>query len=397
MSATGAVRTTSWGAAWIERLVLSRTFEGTELTRGRGIAARGGVGEFTVEPASAGGVVTGRSSLERRVRLGFRRFSDAQWAAVRTELASSSRLVAAVLEGSLPEALADRLDAVGCGLLPGLCDLSIDCSCGNQAESCVHAAAVCCRLAEALDADPLLLVTLRGGDRAGLLAGLRPPSTASGRAAAAADQRVSAIPGRPADPTMSAATAWRRRLDAVPAVEAHRRSVGRPRAGAVPPSAELGFDRAGLDRLVHDAAMRAGALLGDRTACGTGLDLDEVTDAVRRSAAGTLAPPGAAARQLADTAGIAVELAPAVAAAWERCGAAGVEVLLRPTRLTPDEVALVAEAWEVDVKARSTGAVLPGGRQVRRAADGTWVVLTLDETEGWSILGAGPDLDELAG
>lgn len=394
MSAGSPMRTTSWGAAWIERMVAARTFEGTELSRGRGLAARGAVDEFTVEPGSVGGVVRGRSSLERRVRVGVRRFTDEQWATVRATLAGSSRLVAAVLEGALPEALHDRLEAVGCGLLPGVRDVSIDCSCGNLAESCVHAAAVVCRLAEALDADPLLLVMLRGGDRSALVQGMVPVSSGRDRERAAADQRVSAIPGRPADPTMSAATAWKRRLGEIPTIDRRRRAPGRPRVGAAPPSAELGFDQAGLDRLVRDAAARAGALLG-APASGAGLDLDLIADAVRRSASGTLAAPDSVSAVVAAAAGCPPESAPALTEAWRHCGPAGIDVLLRPRRLGPDELDLIAATFEIEVKARSTGAVLPGGRQIRRADDGTWIVLASDDVAGWRIVDAAADLDDL--
>ena len=389
------VRTTSWGGAWIEGLVLAHTFDGKEVSRGRGLAARDAVDEFSVEPASVGAVVRGRSALERRVRLGFRRFTDEQWATVRAELAASPRLVAAVLDGALPEALHDRLADLGCGLLPGVRDVSIDCTCGNLAESCVHAAAVCCHLADALDADPLLLVTLRGGDRGALVAGLVPASPER-RTAASQRHHRSVIPGRPGDPGMAGSTAWRRRLEPLPDIDVRRRGPGRPRVGSVPPSAELGVDQTGLDRLVSDAAARAGALLAGSDTASTALELDVVADAVRRNSMSTLAAPGSSASVLAETGGFDAVLSPSVTAAWNRCGPAGVDVLLRPSRLTADEVALVEAAWEVPVKARSTGAVLPGGRQVRRAADGTWVVLAPDEELGWTIVDAGLDLDELA-
>ena len=70
-------------------------------------------------------------------------------------------------------------------------------------------------------------------------------------------------------------------------------------------------------------------------------------------------------------------------------------MLLRPRRLGPDELDLIAATFEIEVKARSTGAVLPGGRQIRRADDGTWIVLASDDVAGWRIVDAAADLDDL--
>jgi hypothetical protein len=165
--------------------------------------------------------------------------------------------------------------------------------------------------------------------------------------------------------------------------------------GATAPSAELGFDQAGLDRLVRDAAARAEALLAgadlDVSAfAAAGLDLDEVTDAIRRCSSGSLDSAS-----VARVTGCDPAVVPSLTAAWDAAGVVGVDVLLHPRRLTDVEVAEVEAAWETTVKTRSTGALLPDGRYVRRAADATWVVVAPDEIVGWRVAEVAAVLDDL--
>lgn len=370
---------TSWGAAWIEQLVLGNTFDGPELSRGRGVAARGGVVEVSIEPASVAATVRGRAAVDRRVRIGFRRLSDEQWATVRSVVAQSSRTVASMLDGDLPTELHDKLVDAGCALLPGVRDVSIDCTCGNLAESCVHAVAVCCHLAEELDRDPVLLVTLRGGDRAEMLAGLVPTGTTGRRRVGGGEgrggaRRMSAIGGRGPDPTVPAAAAWKRRPADLPVDLGRRRVTGRPRSGVVAPPADLGFGAAGLDRLVADATARAAACLdASDPVAESGLKLDVGLDAVRRCAAGRLDTATVAEMLGCDSSDVS-----GLVDAWRCAGAAGAEVLIRPRRMNDADLALLADVLEHEVRSRSTGAVIGRGRQVRRSSDGSWVLVVSD-------------------
>ncbi len=373
----------SWGAAWIEQLVLGNTFDGPELARGRGLAARGGVVDVSIEPAAVSATVRGRAAADRRVRIGFRRLSDEQWSTVRSVVARSSRTVASMLDGDLPTELHDQLVDVGCTLLPGVRDVSIDCSCGNLAESCVHAAAACCHLAGELDRDPVLLVTLRGGDRSEILAGLVPTGAAGRRRGGGGGaQRMSAIGGRGPDPGVPAAAAWKRRPADLPVDFGRRRLPDGPRSGVVAPPADLGFDAVGLERLVADAAARAASCLdASDPVAESGLDLDGGLDAVRRCAAGRLG-----ASTVAEVLGCDRSSVDGLVDAWRHAGSAGVEVLTRPRRMSDSELALLADVIEDDVRSRSTGAVIGGGRQVRRSTDGSWVLLAGDAEGGLRVI-----------
>ncbi|OSC47127.1 hypothetical protein B5181_42380, partial [Streptomyces sp. 4F] len=70
--------------------------------------------------------------------------------------------IAALLDKELPHSLAD----CGVPLLPGPGDLAPQCSCPDSGHPCKHAAALCYQTARLLDADPFVLLLLRGrGER----------------------------------------------------------------------------------------------------------------------------------------------------------------------------------------------------------------------------------------
>ncbi|MFN8050739.1 MAG: hypothetical protein U0Q22_04855 [Acidimicrobiales bacterium] len=382
---------TAWGEVWLQSLVAAGTFDAATVARARGANARGAVTDVEIAPASVSASVRGRGPVERRVRVGVRRWNDAQWSTVREALAGSARWSAAVLGGALPPGLVEELAAAGVVVWPGAIDVSIDCSCGDASGDCSHAAAVCCHLAGVVDADPLVLVTLRGGDRARLVGDLAPS------VAPRESVRRSAVVGRPDDPGMAASAAWRRRPGVAPSFDGRRRAVGRPRVGAHPPSPELGLTQAGLDRLVRDAAERAAAALAavvsgaPEPAAELGLGLDASLDAVRRFAAG-----GLDARDVADVAGCPVELTGALAQAWSSWGAEGLEVLLRPRRLEPAEVAEVEAAFGGRVRERSTGALLDDGRHVRRSGTASWALVETGGGAGPHVAAVAPTADDLA-
>lgn len=95
------------------------------------------------------------------------------WRKVIDELASDLSGLAALMEGELPEDLVDRLSARGVELVPAPDELSNDCDCGDWADPCTHVATLLQLLADALDGDPFLLLTLRGRSATELLSALR--------------------------------------------------------------------------------------------------------------------------------------------------------------------------------------------------------------------------------
>jgi uncharacterized Zn finger protein len=143
----------------------------SRLARGRTFARGGRVQDLWFSP----GLVTASVSdgESHRVSVRVRVFEDAEWGAVVTALAEDLRLVAKLMEGTLPPPLVQRLEAAGVRLLPRVDELDGDCDCADYLMPCVHTAAVHQLLADALDGDPFLLFTLRGWHRDRVLHRLR--------------------------------------------------------------------------------------------------------------------------------------------------------------------------------------------------------------------------------
>jgi hypothetical protein len=100
-------------------------------------------------------------------------YDEDQWNALFATLTARLDRIAGLLEGALDLELVDALDERGVHLLPAPGEVECDCDCGDWAVPCAHAAALHQLVAEGLDGDPLMLLTLRGRTREQLLAELR--------------------------------------------------------------------------------------------------------------------------------------------------------------------------------------------------------------------------------
>ncbi|MER6570458.1 SWIM zinc finger family protein [Streptomyces sp. NPDC001093] len=309
---------TWWGNAWVAALEQG-ALDPKRVARGRGYADQGHVDAITVTPGLVLAYVRGSRPRPYRVQVRVRTLEDTDWARFLDAAADRPGHIAALLDKELPQSLAD----CGVPLLPGPGDLVPRCSCPDSGHPCKHAAALCYQTARLLDADPFVLLLLRGRGERSLLDALSRRSAA--RAARAAQERQpESLPGvRAADALVP------RELPPLPPplpVPPH------PEQPPVYPAAPGGPDPFALDQLATDAAARAHALLG------TGRDpVGELTlwqDAVRLAAARPGSGLTATTRTLYATLATAVgrtsgDLARAVAA-WRQGGAAGLAVLEEP-------------------------------------------------------------------
>ena len=92
-------------------------------------------------------------------------------ALVETVAAESGRVVA-LLAGDLPHALVEHAEEAGVELLPYGGELVTECTCAAWVDPCVHALAVLYQLTWLVEADPFVLLQLRGLPRDRLLAQL---------------------------------------------------------------------------------------------------------------------------------------------------------------------------------------------------------------------------------
>ncbi|MEV5339689.1 SWIM zinc finger family protein [Streptomyces sp. NPDC052676] len=309
---------TWWGNAWITALE-EGALDAKRLVRGRGYAEQGHVDAITVTPGLVLAYVHGSRPRPYRVQIRLRTLEDADWERFLDAAADRPGHIAALLDKEMPHALAEG----DVPLLPGPGDLEPRCSCPDRGHPCKHAAALCYQTARLLDADPFVLLLLRGrGERELLDALSRLNAT---RAARAAQERDPApLPGVRATDALAT-----RRLPPLPPplpVPSH------PEQPPAYPAAPGGPDPLALDQLATDAAARAHTLLttGHDPVAELTLWQDAVRLAAARPGAGLTAATRGLYASLASAAGrTPAELARAVAA-WRQGGPDGLAVLEEP-------------------------------------------------------------------
>ncbi len=167
----GAARSTSWwGKAWV-RAVEEASYSEADLRTARTLSRSGRVGGITTDDGEFLAAVA--DGDEMWTVAGTVEVFDAATAEAFVEtVAAESGRIAALLGGDLPYSLVEHAEEAGAELLPYGGELATSCSCEPWADPCPHALAVLYQLAWVLDADPLVLLQLRGLSRDDLLARL---------------------------------------------------------------------------------------------------------------------------------------------------------------------------------------------------------------------------------
>jgi uncharacterized Zn finger protein len=159
---------------WSQRIL--RLLEGAELgreiSRGQAYAAEGRVISLSVTPGRISASVMGTRPDPYRVLLEVTPVKPAVWEALLAQTLSRPAARASLLRGTLPGELARLIptDPV---------DVAIQCTCPIHDAICKHAAAVFFDLAARLVDEPMLLLTWRGCDTAGLDVLLEEPEVRS--------------------------------------------------------------------------------------------------------------------------------------------------------------------------------------------------------------------------
>ncbi len=162
-----------WAQRWHDVLDRVGPADARRVQRGRAVARRGGVDELSIEP----GRITGRVREDRvspyAVVLTWPVPDAATWSDAVAALSEEVRTTAALLDGDLPEEIAEVLADVGVPLTPSPTDLERTCTCTERTSWCRHIAAVHTAAGLAVARDPSLLLVLRGRTRDELLRALR--------------------------------------------------------------------------------------------------------------------------------------------------------------------------------------------------------------------------------
>jgi uncharacterized Zn finger protein len=320
---------TWWGRAWLEALEQRARLDPNRLPRGRDYARSGAVGELILGPGEARARVQGRKTEPYEVRIRVRRFTDAEWDRVLTAISARLGHAAALLDGELPPQIAEDAAGAGLDLLPGGGEIGPRCSCPDDADPCKHSAAACYLVTDVLDADPFVLLLLRGRTRDQVLAGVRArrrgapadTDTAVGSAptSKALQLRATDDEGVDARAAFSAPTPSAE----IPAPPLPPARPGQPAALPVDPPtwrADLGSD---LFELAADAAARAWEMAVGLSA-DSGLGLSADVDLARRAGRALGTP---AFVKLAVRSGVGARELARQALAWRNGGLAGLELL----------------------------------------------------------------------
>ncbi|SDI28971.1 SWIM zinc finger family protein [Nonomuraea jiangxiensis] len=364
--------TSWWGRAWVKAME-DTSLDQVLLRKGRAYAKTGQVGPITVSPGRIAAVTESEYDTVVRVE----QLTDPAWERFLAQVAAKAGHIAALLERDMPHDLVEAAEDAAVPLLPSVGDLEPECSCPDWGHPCKHAAALCYQASWLLDADPFVLLLMRGRGERELIEALQhrdaPAAAAAPAGVPAGEAFAIGVPPLPEPPPFDVPFTPPA-LD--PAPEAGTGSG--PAAMATVPAVDGAVvDTAALGVLAASAAWRARELL----LRGRLPELTEHQDRVRLAADHDLDPraePGL----------------DAAVQAWRYGGATGLEVLetawTPPRRDLARAQALLEAGWEgeapLPVKSWRNRWTL-GALQLRYGRDGRWYPFTERDGRWWP---AGP-------
>ncbi len=146
------------GGPWLARMLR----DVDEATREEGLefARKGQTVTLDIEPGRIVAEVQDIEARPHRIRIEFNPIGRDDWKRVVDSMAREARYTAKLVSGDVSPEIAEPFAAAGIALLPAEESISIECSCGQP--NCRHLAAVAYLVAERMEQDPLLVLTLRG-------------------------------------------------------------------------------------------------------------------------------------------------------------------------------------------------------------------------------------------
>jgi uncharacterized Zn finger protein len=173
LAAKGGIRSQSkrgrfgeswWAKRWIS--VLESFNLGGRLQRGRSYARNGQVLSIDVEKGTVTARVQGSRPQPYMVAIGVKTLSEKDWRKIAEAISTQAIFAAKLLGGEMPQEIESLFQGAGFTLFPGVSrDLKTECSCPDWSNPCKHIAAVYYLLGEQFDADPFLILKMRGMPR----------------------------------------------------------------------------------------------------------------------------------------------------------------------------------------------------------------------------------------
>lgn len=159
--------TTWWGKAWVRGLE-EAAYDERDLKRGRTLSRSGSVGEVMVEPGRLVASVVADAGLWTAV-VGLPTLDEAGRDALVEVIAAEAGRIASLMAGDLSHSLIEHAEESGVELLPFGSEWEATCSCEAWADPCAHALALLYQVTWLIEADPFVLLHLRGLPRSDLL------------------------------------------------------------------------------------------------------------------------------------------------------------------------------------------------------------------------------------
>jgi uncharacterized Zn finger protein len=149
----------SWPAgAWLDRL-LAPYGDGAR-SEGLDFARRGQTVLLNVEPARIVATVQDSAARPFEVRIELESIGREDWDRIVSSMAREAKYTAKLVSGDVSAEIAEPFAAAGLSLLPEPGQVTVKCGCGI--EHCRHAVTTLYLVAERMDSDPLMILTLRG-------------------------------------------------------------------------------------------------------------------------------------------------------------------------------------------------------------------------------------------
>ncbi|WP_280274746.1 SWIM zinc finger family protein [Nocardia wallacei] len=164
-SRRGSFARTWWGRSFIE--AVEQVADAGRLTRGRTYARSGQVVTYHVEPGAVTAEVQGSQPRPFTSVLTLRQLRDERLDELIDLVRDTPGMLVQLASGALPQELGPLL------LPTTAAELDFGCSCPDSGWPCKHVAAVCYIVAERLDAEPSIMLTLRGLELDTLISGVQ--------------------------------------------------------------------------------------------------------------------------------------------------------------------------------------------------------------------------------
>ncbi len=150
-----------WGISWNKNLESYADFS-NRIGRGRSYVRHSAVLDLQIKPGKIESLVNGSFSTPYSVEIKIKKIKTLKWKNIIKKCQGETDSLNDLLDGKLPESMANILTNQKQGIFPSPDEIEFDCSCPDWAYMCKHVAATLYGVGTRLDHDPAMFFSLRG-------------------------------------------------------------------------------------------------------------------------------------------------------------------------------------------------------------------------------------------